>query len=607
MSIPTRFLDEIRNRLTLSDVIGQRVQVTRAGREFKACCPFHKEKTPSFTINDDKQFYHCFGCGAHGDVIGFVMQHDNLDFIAAVEVLSAQAGLQMPKPDPESAQKAQKDKGLTELMDEAALWLSEQLYTPENEVVLNYLRQRGMKEEVLRNFRVGYAPHDSQKLRQFLKGQGYSDAQIIEAGMFKPSTRGGEPYGFFRERVMFPVGDRRGRVVAFGGRILPDHIRPPSQDNFKPPKYLNSSDTPIFDKSTILYGQSQARQALREGHTLVVTEGYMDVIACHQAGFKGAVAPMGTALTEEQIMALWSMIPEEEKAPVLCFDGDSAGQKAAVRACERVLPLLKPNHSVRFAFMPEGEDPDSLIQSGGTVALQKVLGAALNLFDFLWVSHTAGREFKTPEARAGLVKKLKDDVFKIADRSVQSHYMEILNARVSETFFPRRQNRNTPGGQSIPRPGAIRPRKPLLQDKYAKALLAGLINHPHIFESVEEEAQAIELHSERFDLLRQNLTEALIRDAALDSAALCNHLMESGFEKEMGDILSESVYVHAAFVAPQAEPAAVCEKWLSLYDAIHGQGLKKEIQTGWRKAFDSANEDEEKRLKSLIAGQVSGE
>ena len=321
MSIPPRFLDEIRNRLTLSDIIGRRISVKRAGREHKACCPFHKEKTPSFTINDDKQFYHCFGCGAHGDVIGFVMQHDNLSFMDAVEMLSADAGLQMPKPDPQAIQKAKKEKGLHELMDEATRWMSEQMVSASHKDVLDYVENRGMNEEIRNCFRLGYAPTDGQALRKFLTDKDFTDAQMLEVGLLKESTRGGDPYIFFRDRVMFPVADRRGRVVAFGGRILPEHIRPqnPNSD-FTPPKYINTSDTTLFDKGRMLYAEGLARQAAREGHTVLVTEGYMDVIACHKAGFKGAVAPMGTALTEEQIISLWSMIPEGEKSPEKSYD-----------------------------------------------------------------------------------------------------------------------------------------------------------------------------------------------------------------------------------------------------------------------------------------------
>jgi DNA primase len=272
--------------------------------------------------------------------------------------LAGQAGLQVPKPSPQDIQKAEKARDLHALIDSATRWMEEQLFAPANKEILNYLTGRGLSKETIQSFRIGYAPPDRQALRKFLLAEKFTDEQIFEAGLVRKKDSE-PPYAFFRERVMFPVGDRRGRIVAFGGRILPDHMREPDKGDYKPAKYMNSSDTPLFDKSRTLYGQSFARQAAREGATVLVTEGYMDVIACHQAGFKGAVAPMGTALTEDQIVMLWSMIVAEEKIPVLCFDGDNAGRGAAVRACERILPLLKPYHSARFAFMPEGEDPDT--------------------------------------------------------------------------------------------------------------------------------------------------------------------------------------------------------------------------------------------------------
>ena len=608
MSIPPRFLDEIRNRLTLSDIIGRRITVTRAGREFKACCPFHHEKSPSFTINDDKQFYHCFGCGVHGDVIGFVMQHDNLAFPDAVEMLATEAGLQMPKPDPQAAKKAERQKDLYDLMDAATKLMQAELLKPENKDIQDYLDGRGLGGETQQNFRIGYAPADGQALRKALSLQGYKDEMMLEAGILKKSTKGGEPYVFFRDRVMFPVADRRGRVVAFGGRILPDHVRPQTNKDFTPPKYINSSDTPLFDKGRMLYGESHARQAAREGHTIIVTEGYMDVIACHQAGFKGAVAPMGTAMTEEQIASLWSMMVTDEKSPVLCFDGDNAGRKAASRACERILPLLKPNQSARFAFMPEGEDPDSLIRNGGPKALRAVLVAAMPLFDFLWASHTAGRSFETPEQRAGLEKIIADDIVKIKDPDIQRYYKGLLRTKISETFFPKRQNygqnSNTPqkvkgalSALKIPKPRAA-------NDLRDRILLAAMINHPDIYPSVEEAFGDFHPVNSRLNDLRQCIIMACEDEEGLDYQALRHHLENQGFTQEIDDILNESVYVHAAFCRPVNQDKSVkrdiAQDWLSLWQSIRGQGIDKEIRDGWKQAYESANEDDEEKLRNLI-------
>lgn len=572
MTIPPRFKDELRNRLTLSEIIGRRISIKRAGREFKACCPFHNEKTPSFTINDDKQFYHCFGCGAHGDVIGFVMQHDNLDFMSAMEVLSAEAGMQMPKPDPQAAEKAERAKTLHDVMDVATGLMQEQLENATNQDVMNYLIERGIPKETQAGFRIGYAPADGQSLRKALNAKGFHDSQMLEVGLLKESTKGGDPYVFFRDRVMFPVTDRRGRVVAFGGRILPEHIRPQSGD-FKPPKYINTSDTPLFDKGRMLYGESHARQAAREGHSIVVTEGYMDVIAAHQAGFRGAVAPMGTALTENQILSLWQMIPDEEKTPVLCFDGDNAGRSAAARACERILPLLVANQSVKFAFLPDGEDPDSILRTGGAKAFRSVLQAAIPLFDFLWASHTAGRDFSTPEKRAGLEKLLHNEVSKIKDQNVQRFYREVLKSKISETFFQRRSGGLRAASQRGQKPQmGLKPRRPTARNTDVKdrILLATMINYPYIYNQIEEAFGMFVPQNARLNAVRQSIVMLCGDDEALDSLSLKTHLSEQGYAKEMDDILCESVYVHASFCRPSPkddqEDENLAQEWLRFWE-----------------------------------------
>jgi DNA primase len=605
MSIPPRFLDEIRSRITLSDLIGRKIKVTRAGREFKACCPFHHEKTPSFTINDDKQFYHCFGCGAHGDAIGFVMAHDNLSFMDAVETLSAEAGLQMPKPDPQAVAKAEKARGLHELMDEATRWMQGQVENfPE---VLQYLEQRGMNADIRAQFRIGYAPADGQAMRKVLKAKGFSDEQMIEAGVLKKATRGGEPYIFFRDRVMFPVGDRRGRVVAFGGRILPEHIRPQTNPDYTPAKYMNSSDTPLFDKGRMLYGESMARQAVREGHTLLVTEGYMDVIACHKYGFKGAVAPMGTALTEDQILSLWQIINGTEKLPILCFDGDNAGRSAAGRACERLMPLLKAGKTVRFAFLPEGEDPDSLLRSSGPQGFKTFLSSALSLFDFMWATHTQGRSFETPESRAGLTKALNDQISQIADPEVQRHYKELVRTRISETFFTSYNKRQggAPKTGANKRVAGLKLRTPT-NSKHRlseKILVATIINNPVIYADIEEEFGSFTVQDENTNRLRQNVISILNNDPDLDFEALQSQLNANGFEKEMHDILNESVYVHAAFARSESEEGVDYgpkkTAWMSVYAALQGQGMEAERKEYWKKAFENSNEAEEEKLREM--------
>jgi len=543
-------------------------------------------------------------------VVGFVMAHDNLSFIDAVEMLSVEAGLQMPKPDPEAIKKAEKSKGLHELLNEATAWMQAQV--DQNPDILEYLEGRGMNSEIRERFRVGYVPADGQALRKVLQGAGYSDTQMFEAGLLKESKRGGDPYIFFRDRVMFPVTDRRGRVVAFGGRVLPEAIRPQNDPNFTPPKYINSSDTPLFDKGRMLYGESMARQAAREGHTILVTEGYMDVIACHKAGFKGAVAPMGTALTEDQILSLWSMMAGGEKLPILCFDGDNAGRSAASRACERILPLLKPGKTVRFAFMPEGEDPDSLLRSSGAVGFKSVLEASLSLFDFIWASHVAGREFETPEERAGLTNALQKQVSGIADPEIQKHYKELIRSKISDTFFKpyggsnNRGGRGSSGYQKKNPASAVRLRTPAQKKSVLsqRILVAAVLNNPQLYHSIEEELGQFDIQSPGLDAVRQHLIVKLEEDASLEPKDLHASLIAQGLEQESGDILCESVYVHAAFcrlggVEAVGESQAL-EQWKAVFQSMQGQGQNQEVKQNWKAAFHNSNEAEEEKLKDIV-------
>ncbi len=600
MSIPPRFLDEIRSRVSVSEIVGRTVKLTKMGREHKGCCPFHHEKTPSFTVNDDKQFYHCFGCGAHGDVINFLQQNSNLSFVEAVEILAAQAGLQVPKSTPQEVERSKKAKDLYELMESATQFMQDQLKNPAHHEVLEYAQTRGLKGKVLEEFRIGYAPADRQALRKHLITQGFTDKDMMEAGVIKPSTKGGEPYAFFNDRLIFPVTDPRGRVIAFGGRALPEHMRPPNQSNFKPPKYINSGDTALFDKGRALYAMAQARQASGEGKPIIVTEGYMDVIACRTAGFRGAVAPMGTALTEEQIVLIWKIIAEHEKMPILCFDGDNAGRKAAARAAERVLPLLRPGHSVRFAFLPEGKDPDDLIKESGAAEFQKIIDSAISLMDFLWMLHTATRDLSTPEARAGVSKDLRDTISKITDPEVQRHYNAFLQERISQTFFPRRPfegKQNRPAPKQVIKPQSIR-----FKNTLPKALIAAVLNYPGIYHDIEEEFSCIDFAHASFNRLRQSMASCLSSSEPLDRTALQDHLKKQGYDKEMDDILNESVYVHAAFARPGHEEDSVRAKWKENFALMKGGAVAHEIREGWKKAYENANEEEARMLSSMICG-----
>ncbi len=609
-TIPPRFMQELRDRLSLSEIIGRRVKITRAGREFKACCPFHSEKSPSFYINDDKQFYHCFGCGAHGDVIGFTMRNDNLSFIEAVESLASLAGMQVPQQTPQDIIRAKQEKDLYGLLEDTAKWFENRLNDPAHADALDYMKGRGVTNELLASFRVGFSPADGNALPRFLKAQGYTDSQMVEAGVARLSNRDGQPYSFFRDRVMFPVPDRRGRVVAFGGRVLPEHLRPLNPGDSKPPKYINSSETAVFHKGRMLYGEPHARQAAVDGQALIVVEGYLDVMAAFSAGYRGALAPLGTALTEEQILSLWKMIPVDQKTPVLCFDGDNAGRRAAARACERILPLLKADHSVRLAFLPDGQDPDSLIKAQGKGAFEAIINAAIPLVDFLWIEHTTGRRFETPEERAGLNLTLENEALKIADRDVQHYYRDAFRQKIRTAFgpapFQKKQPWTKSGRGAVPpqRTTGLQMRRPAFSNTQTRMqiLLACIINHPGLFGWVEDDFGRLNMPDSRFSALRQAIIQALGHDGDLDSAALQAHLKGEGYQIELKSVLSEAVYNHAGFARPNSELDIVQKGWQHILSQIQGDSVSGEVNARWKALADQPNEENERRL---LAFQLS--
>ena len=431
MTFPPQFLDEIRARVPLESVIGKRVRLVRRGRESLGLCPFHKEKTPSFTVNEDKGFFHCFGCGAHGDVIGFLMRDEGLSFPEAVERLAADAGLQLPARDPRSEARERERHSLYGVLEAAAAWFEWELVGPRGAAARRYLDMRGVDEETRATFRLGFAPDSRTALRTKLEGDGVTEAMMLDAGLVIAPDDGRAPYDRFRGRVIFPICDRRGRVVAFGGRALGDGQ----------PKYLNSPETPLFSKGTLLYGQHLAAPAARKAGRVIAVEGYMDVIALHQAGIAEAVAPLGTALTEQQLEALWRLAEE----PVLCFDGDEAGARAASRAVERALPQLSARRSLRFSSLPAGQDPDTMVRDSGRGAIAEIVEAASPLSEQLWKMALGGRALDTPEARARVHKQLQDQVARIPDRDLGFRYLEEFRQRLR---LPWRERR--PGGSPSP-------------------------------------------------------------------------------------------------------------------------------------------------------------
>jgi DNA primase len=423
MRFTPQFLDELRARLPVSEVVGRRVKLRKAGREWKGLSPFQQEKTPSFTVNDQKQFYHDFSTGKHGNIFDFVMETEGVSFPEAVERLASMAGLPVPAATPDAARQEQRRKTLHDVMELAAKFFADILASRNGAKARGYLGDRGILPAVQLQFRIGYAPAERFALKEHLGSQGIPVEDMVEAGLLVTGDDIPVPYDRFRDRVMFPIADLRGRVIAFGGRALEKDAQA---------KYLNSPETPLFHKGDNLYNLATARQAAHNGSSLVVVEGYVDVIAMVGAGFPASVAPLGTALTENQLALLWKMADE----PILCFDGDKAGQKAAWRAADMALPNLKPGKSLRFALLPEGQDPDDLARSGGRGAIEEVISAARGLADVIWSREIEGGSFATPERRAALEARIGELAGGIRDDVVRRYYRQDFSERLQRTFAP---------------------------------------------------------------------------------------------------------------------------------------------------------------------------
>ncbi|MEO0389391.1 MAG: DNA primase [Pseudomonadota bacterium] len=429
MSLPPGFLDELRTRLSLTDVVGRKVMWdSRKSNQGKgdmwAPCPFHQEKTASFHVDDRKGYYYCFGCHAKGDAITFVRETENVSFMEAVEILAGEAGLQMPAKDPRAKEKADRRTQLSDVMELAVQHFRLQLKTGAASAARDYLQtKRGLSPDAQARWEIGFAPDAWQGLWDALKAKGVEDDLILGAGLAKPSQKGGKPYDTFRGRIMFPIRDARGRCIAFGGRAMDPN------DNAK---YLNSPETDLFDKSRTLYNHGPARTAAGKGQPLIVAEGYMDVIALAEHGFGAAVAPLGTAVTEHQLAMLWRIAPE----PIIALDGDTAGIRAAHRVIDLSLPLLEAGKSLRFALMPDGQDPDDLLKASGAGALQKLLDAAQPMVRLLWQRETEGRDFDSPERKAALDKALRDRIAQIKDPSIRAHYGQEIKDLRWQLFRP---------------------------------------------------------------------------------------------------------------------------------------------------------------------------
>ena len=602
MSLPPGFLDELRTRVSLGQVVGKRVswdlrKSNQAKGDLWAPCPFHEEKTASFHVEDRKGFYYCFGCQAKGDAISFLREIDGLGFMEAVEALAREAGMEVPARDPQAKARADRAARLAEVMEAAVRHYRLQLSTRAGAAARDYLAGRGLDATALERFEIGFAPADRQGVLRHLREKGVADEPIVEAGLCAVPDGGGEPYDRFRDRILFPIRDVRGRAIALGGRAMDPNARA---------KYLNSPETPLFDKGRTLYNLGPAREAAGKGAPLVVAEGYMDVIALVRAGFEAAVAPLGTAITEAQLTALWRVDPE----PVLALDGDRAGLRAAMRVVDLALPHLEPGRTVRFALLPEGRDPDDLLRAEGPEAMRVAVEAATSLSGMLWRRETEGVALDTPERRAGLDRVLRDAVRRIVDPSVRRHYWDEMQ-RLRTGLFGMPAPDRGPAARRVARPRS----RPSTQASALAAEGRERLRHGIALSAqLEEEAPGrrlreeavlavVLLHPALFDEAEERLDEVdwLPGCAPLARAVLRHRGERAACEKALGPGALETLLARI-----QMLPTPGLRRLATLSDAralLEGDLAKLLAEQGVRREVREAIED----LEALVGEDGTAE
>ena len=564
MALPPSFLDELRARTPMPGLVGRRVRLSKSGRNWKGLCPFHNEKSPSFYVYDDS--FHCFGCGAHGDAFAFIMRAEGGGFMDAVERLAGEAGLEVPKPTPEAAARERRAKDLHGVLQAAEAAYAKRLRSAEGREALDYLKGRGLTEETITRFNLGWSGAGRGALLAELRPEGIEQGQLIEAGLMQERDEG-RVVDLFFNRVMFPIRDRRGRTISFGGRILGDGQ----------PKYVNGPETELFSKRRQLYGLDLAREGVFRGAQLLVAEGYMDVIALHQAGFTGAVAPLGTALTEEQLQALWQVSPE----PVLCFDGDAAGTRAAARAAELALPFLAPERSLRFVTLPAGEDPDTLIRQKGPRGFQALLDASQPLSEALFSLIVGGKLPEAPEGRAALRNRLASVAATIPDKALASEFRSSFLNR----FFALSRSPNRRAAPRHPRPG---PDPQAIRTERARIILAICIHHPQLLRDMEEPLALLDLPDGPPRQVRDALLQWIQAGPRLDSGELIAHLGECGDASLVRWVLRPSGLPMEA--GPEAQPKEAVDAFWQFFGFLRGEAELVEDARAAQSAFAATNE-----------------
>ncbi|MFD2252196.1 DNA primase [Pseudochelatococcus lubricantis] len=627
MRYPPSLLDEIRARLPVSAVVGRKVRLVKAGREWKGLSPFNAEKTPSFFVNDQKGFYHCFSSGKHGDIFAFLMETEGMPFPEAVERLAAEAGVPLPASTPEMTREEERRNDLYDVVERAAAFFEETLNANAGREARAYLERRGIGARTRRAFRLGYAPGDRFALRDHLAASGVSREAMIEAGLLIAHEDTAVPYDRFRDRVMFPIHDRRGRVIAFGGRAMSADVQA---------KYLNSSETPLFHKGRVLYNLHNARKAANDSGAVIAVEGYVDVIAMSMAGFGHTVAPLGTALTGDQVTLLWRMADE----PILCFDGDAAGRRAAFRAIDTALPLLAPGKSLRFALLPEGQDPDDLVRAGGAEAIATVLRQARPLADMLWMRERELGPLDTPERRAALERRVSDVVATIADETIRRHYRaDMLNRlrgllpspdrgdsrpRAGAGFGGPRNGPAVPGGWRPGAPGRSNPQggafagatapraspalarhpmfAPVRNESPREALIVlGLLAHTSLLDTFAEDIAALDFSGPLSRRLRARLVDVVASGGA-DPRAVRERIEAAGLAETVAGLVRIVVPGDRWILAPDS---AIDDVSTALRQAVTLQRRARTLHTELRAAAHAlAEDDSEANLAWLLDIQV---
>ncbi len=637
MRFTPQFLDELKARLPVSEVVGKRVKLMRSGRELKGLSPFNKEKTPSFFVNDQKQAWFDFSSGKNGSIFDFVMESEGVSFPEAVERLAQMAGVPLPKISREDEARQARRKSLHDVMELAAKFFQDTLASKAGAKARGYLADRGIDATTQLKFRLGYASSERYALKEHLGSHGIPTEDMVEAGLLIAGDDIPVPFDRFRDRVMFPITDLRGRVIAFGGRALEKDAQA---------KYLNSPETPLFHKGATLYNIAAARQAAHAGKStqpaqenagaaLIAVEGYVDVIAMVSAGFAATVAPLGTALTEDQLGLLWKMADE----PLLCFDGDTAGLRAAYRAVDLAMPRLAPGKSLKFALLPQGQDPDDLFRSGGREAIAEVIAVARPLAAMLWARETEGHQFDTPERRAALEARLNEVTAAIGDDSVRKYYRQDFNARLAQFFAPAHGPRRGPRGSGQgqgnwrdrrerdwpprngfgPRsaPGKAAPYVGVSNQMAASALLRGprstvplrealilqaALNHPWLLHDHLEELASLEFRHAEAEKLKGALIDIAAHAAAAAPEAVRAELASRGLTEAAARIAASITSASVWGAGPDAAPDDVLVTWAQLV-ALHRQwnSLVKELKDAEQALGRDANEANYLRLRDVQA------